>query len=77
MRSEHDVVRADADLLQQLAGVAMAEYAVRREIVGRIHVVRLCGRCLARAAHAALCVGDDAMGQVNKPRGNQRLERQE
>src|SRR6478672_1835538 len=71
MRSKHNVVRADANLLEQLARMTMAEYAIRREIVGSVHVVRLCRRCLACAAHSALRIGDDAMGQVNEARRNQ------
>ena len=61
MRRENDGRRIDPDLLQQFAGVAMREHAIRGEIVGRIHEMRLGGGRFARAAHAALRVGNDAV----------------
>jgi hypothetical protein len=57
----------DADLLQQFAGVAMREDAVRGKIVGRVHEVRLRRRRLARAAHAALGVGNNAVIEIDQP----------
>ena len=66
MRRKNDLACIDADLLQQFAGVAMREDAIGGEIVGRIHEVRLRGGRLARAAHAALGVGDDAMGEIDQ-----------
>ena len=71
-----DLARRHADLLQQFAGVAMREDAVGRKIVGRIHEVRLRRRRLSRAAHAALGVGNDAVFQIDEPRRDQRLQRQ-
>ena len=66
MRRKNNVAAIDPDLLQQFAGVAMAEDAVRREIVRRIHEMRLRRRRLARAAHAALGIRNNAMRNINK-----------
>ena len=61
-------LRIDADLLQQFAGVAMREDAVGGEIVGRIHEMRLGGGRFARAAHAALRIGNDAVRRDRQAR---------
>ena len=76
MRREDDLAGVDADLLQKLARVAMRKDAIGREIVCRVHEVRLGGGRLARAAHTAFRVGNDAVFQIHQPRGHQRLERQ-
>ena len=65
MRRKDDLLRAQADLLQQLAGVAMGEDSVGGEIVGRVHEMRFGGGRLARAAHAALRVGYDAVIEID------------
>ncbi len=74
MGREDDLALVDADLLKQFAGVAMGEDAVGGEIVGRVHEVRLGGGRFARAADAALGVGDDAVVEIDEARGNQRPE---
>ena len=41
MRRELDLVRAEMELFEQLAGVAMAEDCIRGEVIGGGHEVRL------------------------------------
>ena len=67
-------VGCKVQLLQQLAGVAMAEDPIGGEIVCRVHEMRLRGGLLARAGDAGLGVADDAAIEVNPAGGNQRLE---
>ena len=55
----------------------MAEDVVRREIVGRVHEVRLLGRLLARAADSAFGVADDAVIEVDQTGAQQRRERED
>ncbi len=54
----------------------MGKDAVRGKIVGRVHEVRACRRRLSRAAHAALRVGNNAVIEIDEPRRDQRLQRQ-
>ena len=66
----------DADLLQQFAGVAMRKDAVGGKIVGRVHEVRFGRWSLARAADAALGVGNNAVLEIDEARCDKRLQRQ-
>jgi hypothetical protein len=71
MGREDDLASIDADLLKQFAGVTMREDAVGGEIVGCVHEMRFGGWGFARAANAALGVGDDAMVEVDNSGGDQ------
>ena len=54
----------------------MRKHAVGGKIVGRVHEVRLRRGRFARAAHAALRVGHDAVLEIDEARSHQRLQRQ-
>ena len=77
MRRERNRIGGDVQLLQQLAGVAMAEEAVGGKIVRRVHEVRLRGRRLARAGDAGLRIADDAVLHIDPSGGEQRLQRKD
>ena len=66
MRGELDLVRGEVKLLEQLAGVAMAEDGVGGEIVGRVHEVGLGGGGFAGAADSGLGVADDAVVEIDE-----------
>ena len=66
MRRELDLICCQMELLEQLAGVAMAEDRVGGEIVGGIHEVGLGGRCFAGSADSGLCVADDAVVEIDQ-----------
>ncbi len=61
MRGELDLGGGERELLEQLAGVAMAEDGVRREIVSRVHEVGFIGGFLAGSADPAFGVADNAV----------------
>ena len=63
VRRELDLVVGEVELLEELAGVAMAEDGVGGEVVGRVHEVGVGGGRFARAGDAGLGVGDDAAGR--------------
>ena len=65
MRGELDLVRSDVKLLEQLAGVAVAEDRVGREIVGGVHEVGFGRGCFACAADSGLGVADDAVVEID------------
>ena len=77
MRRELDLVGGEVELLEQLAGVAVAEDGVGGEVVGRVHEVRLGGGSFARAADAGLRVGDDAVVEVEQAGADERRERED
>ncbi len=77
MRREDDPARGNANLLQQFAGVPVREDAVGRKIVGSGHKMRLHRGSLTSAAHAALGVGNNAVTEIDKSSGNQRLQRRQ
>jgi len=58
-------------LLQQLAGVAMAEDRVGREVVGCVHEVSFGGGCFACAADSGFRIADDAVIEVDYASLNQ------
>ena len=60
------------ELLQQLAGVAMAEDGVGGEIVGGVHEVGLGGGGFAGAADSGLGVADDAVVEIDQAGLNER-----
>ena len=65
MRGELDLGGGEGKLLEQLAGVAMAEDGVGGEVVGRIHEVGLVGGFFAGSADAAFRVADDAVIEID------------
>ena len=64
VRRELDLIRAQAELLQYLAGVAMAEDCIGRKIVSGRHKVSLGRRRLPCTAHAGFGVADDTVVQI-------------
>ena len=77
MWRELDIVCREAELFEQLAGVAMAEDGVRREVVGGVHEVGFGGRRLACAGDATLGVADDAVVDVDEACAKDWGEREE
>lgn len=66
MRSELNLVRGDVKLLEQLAGVAVAEDRVGGEVVSGVHEVGFGRRCFACATDSGLGVADNAVVEVNE-----------
>ena len=54
----------------------MGKHAIRRKIVGRVHEVGSGGGSFARAADAALGVGNNSVIEIDESGRDQRLERQ-
>ena len=65
MRGELDLIGCEMELLEQLAGVAVAEDRVGGEIVGGVHEVGLRGRGFACAADSGFGVADDAVVEID------------
>src|ERR1700677_668897 len=63
-------------LFEEFAGVTMAEDPVGRQIVCRMHEMRLCGGCFSSAADSRFSVADDAVLKINKAGLKQRSERE-
>ena len=77
MRGELDLRGGKRKLLEQLAGVAMAEDGVGREIVCGVHEVGLVGGLLAGAADAAFGVADDAVVEIDEAGAEKRRKRED
>ncbi len=77
MRGELNLISGDVELLEQLAGVAVAENGVGREVVRRVHEVRLGGGRLACAADSGLGVADDAVIEIDDAGLNERSQRED
>ena len=77
MGCELDLVGGEVELLQELAGVAMAEDSVGREIVGGVHETVVGRESFARAGDAGFGVGDDADVEVDHIRAEQGSERED
>src|SRR5665213_2725223 len=77
MRCELDLVRAEMELFEQLAGVAMAEDRIRGEVIGSGHEVGLrCGG-LSCSADSGFCIADDPMIEVDYASLQQGCERED
>src|ERR1019366_9785187 len=76
MRRELEVVRFETELLEYLAGVAMPEDRISREIAGHIHEMRRRRCMLTSTGNARLGIGDDAVAEVNHPGLYQRRQRE-
>src|SRR5271154_3471070 len=77
MRGELNLVCGQIELFQQFASVAMSEDSIRREIVGRMHEMRVRRRCLSSSAYAGFRIADDAMLHIDETRLNQRRQRED
>src|SRR5580692_10152801 len=77
MRSELNLIRAKMQLLEQFAGVAMAEDRVGGEVIGGVHEVSVCRWGFSGPANPGLCIADDAVGNVYQVRLNQGRERED
>ena len=77
MRGELNLICGEVELLEQLAGVAVAEDRVGGEIVGGIHEVGLGGGRLAGAADAGFGVADDAVVEIDEAGAEERGERED
>src|SRR5665213_1256057 len=65
MRRELEVVRIETELLENLAGVAMPEDLISREIAGHIDEMRRRRCVLTSTGNARLGIGDDVVVEVN------------
>ncbi len=77
MRREDDLLARELKLLEELAGVAVAEDGVGGEVVGRVHEVRGGGGRFARAGDAGFGVGDDAVVEIDDVGADERSERED
>src|ERR1700722_5724933 len=66
MRSELDLIRSDVKLLEQFAGVAVAEDRVGGEIVGGVHEVGFGRGRFACATDSGLGIADDAVVEIDE-----------
>ncbi len=66
VRGELDLIGGEVELLEQLAGVAMAEDGVGGEVVGGVHKVGLGGGGFACSADAGFGVADDAVVYIDE-----------
>ena len=65
MRCELEVVSPETELLKYLAGVAMSEDYISREIVGHAYEMRRRSRMFTCAGNARIRIGDDVVVEVN------------
>lgn len=77
MGGEDDLFAGELKLLEELAGVAVAEDGVGGEVVGRMHEVRGGGGRFAGAGDAGFGVGDDAVGEVDDVGAHEWSERED